>query len=137
MPSPVPKRLSSQTCRLQEEFLNTLKYVRPGNNFEVNSEITLMQKCNVNGADALPVFKWLKKESPIPCDEWKDTKENGCADPDALVLPRGAFGGSTVVLWSPVARSVSVPPAHARLAPSRFAASRALRCAPHHPALAA
>jgi len=94
-----------QTNEGDEEFLNTLKYVRPGSNFEVNSEITIMQKCNVNGADALPVFKWLKKESPIPCDEWKDTKENGCADPDALVLPRGAFGGSTVVLWSPVARS--------------------------------
>ena len=27
------------------------------------------------------------------------------ADEDALVLPRGAFGGSTVVLWSTVARS--------------------------------
>lgn len=94
-----------QTNEGDEEFLNTLKYVRPGNNFEVNSEITLMQKCNVNGADALPVFKWLKNESPIPFGDWEDTKGNGCADNDALVLPRGGFGGTTVVLWTPVARS--------------------------------
>ena len=26
-------------------------------------------------------------------------------DGDALVLPRGGFGGTTVVLWTPVARS--------------------------------
>ena len=64
-----------------------------------------MKKCDVNGADALPLFKWMKSQSPIPCDEWVDTKGNGVANPDALVLPRGKFGGSTVVLWSPVARS--------------------------------
>ena len=38
-------------------------------------------------------------------EEFVDTKGNGVADPDALVLPRGAFGGSTVVLWTPVGRS--------------------------------
>lgn len=43
----------------------------------------------------------------MPYDDGKaaDTKGNGCADFDALVLPRGSFGGSTVVLWTPVARS--------------------------------
>lgn len=32
-------------------------------------------------------------------------QDNGCADIDALILPRGNFGGSTVTLWTPVARS--------------------------------
>lgn len=41
----------------------------------------------------------------IPVGDLEDTKGNGCADIDALVLPRGGFGGSTVVLWTPVARS--------------------------------
>ena len=94
-----------QTNEGNDEFLNTLKYVRPGNNFEVNSGITIFEKGDVNGENAQPVFNWLKSEMMIPCDEMKDTKGNGCADPDALVLPRGAFGGSTVVLWTPVARS--------------------------------
>jgi glutathione peroxidase len=34
-----------------------------------------------------------------------DTKDNGCADADALILPRGNFDSTTVTLWSPVARS--------------------------------
>jgi len=94
-----------QTNEGNDEFLNTLKYVRPGNNFEVNPAITITEKTNVNGEDAAPLFKWLKTEKMIPCDEMIDTKGNGVANPDALVLPRGAFGGSTVVLWTPVARS--------------------------------
>merc|ERR1719181_1824435 len=59
----------------------------------------------VNGAEADPMFKWLKESMVLPSDEFVDTKGNGCADPDALVLPREKFGGSTVVLWTPVARS--------------------------------
>merc|ERR1719231_1869656 len=63
------------------------------------------EKTDVNGADAHPLFKWMKSEQMIPAGDMVDTKGNGCADEDALVLPRGAFGGSTVVLWTPVARS--------------------------------
>jgi len=94
-----------QTNENDDEVLNTLKYVRPGNNFEVNPAITLFAKADVNGAKALPVFKWLKSEMMIPAGEMVDTKGNDVADEDALVLPRGGFGGSTVVLWTPVARS--------------------------------
>ena len=94
-----------QTNEDNGEFLNTLKYVRPGNNFEVNPAVTIMEKTDVNGLDAAPLFKWLKSEMMIPSDGLEDTKGNGCADGDALVLPRGKFGGSTVVLWTPVARS--------------------------------
>jgi len=94
-----------QTNEGNDEFLNTLKHVRPGNGFEPAETVDLFEKIDVNGADAHPLFKWMKSEIMIPQGEMKDTKGNGCADEDALVLPRGAFGGSTVVLWTPVARS--------------------------------
>ena len=41
----------------------------------------------------------------IPSGDMSDTKGNGCADIEALVLPRGGFGGTTVTLWTPVTRS--------------------------------
>jgi len=94
-----------QTNEGNEEFLNTLKYVRPGDGFEPAESITVYEKTDVNGLNAAPLFKWLKSEMMIPSGGMEDTKENGCADIDALVLPRGGFGGSTVVLWTPVARS--------------------------------
>lgn len=94
-----------QTNENNDEFLNTLKFVRPGNGFEVADTVTLFEKADVNGANALPLFKWMKEEIMIPVGDMSDTKENGCADVDALVLPRGGFGGTTVTLWTPVARS--------------------------------
>jgi len=94
-----------QTNENNDEFLNTLEFVRPGGGFKPAPTIDIMEKTNVNGADAAPIFKWLKSEMMIPSDDMVDTKGNGVANPDALVLPRGAFGGSTVVLWTPVARS--------------------------------
>jgi len=94
-----------QTNEDNEEFLNTLKHVRPGNGFEPASSFAIFQKTNVNGADAAPLFKWLKAQKPMPDGEDEDTKENGMTDREALVLPRGGFGNTTVVLWSPVARS--------------------------------
>merc|ERR1719261_2120504 len=65
----------------------------------------LYAKTNVNGANAHPLFTWMKQQMMIPCDAPGDTKENGCDDRDALLLPRGAFDSTTVTLWSPVARS--------------------------------
>jgi glutathione peroxidase len=94
-----------QTNENNEEFLNTLEFVRPGNGFKPASTVSIFEKTDVNGADAAPLFKWLKNEMVVPVGEYEDTKGNGVADVDALVLPRGAFGGSTVVLWTPVARS--------------------------------
>lgn len=92
-----------QTNEGDDEFMNTLKYVRPGDGFEPKCDI--MAKCNVNGATADPLFKWLKSQIKIPYDEGGDTKENGCDDVDALILPRGGFDTTTVTLWSPVSRS--------------------------------
>lgn len=94
-----------QTNEDEAEFLNTLKHVRPGGGFEPAPSITITEKTMVNGLEAHPLFKWMKSEIMIPKGEGVDTKENGCADEDALVLPREKFGGSTVVLWTPVARS--------------------------------
>ena len=94
-----------------DEFLNTLKHVRPGGGFEPAKEITVFEKTDVNGADAHPLFKWLRSEIMIPMggpdDDncMVDTQDNGCGDADALVLPRGKFGGTTLTLWSPVTRS--------------------------------
>jgi len=94
-----------QTNEGNEEFLNTLKHVRPGGGFEPASTVTIMEKTDVNGADAAPLFKWLKSEAMVPSGPMEDTKGNGVADEDALILPRGGFGGTTVTLWTPVARS--------------------------------
>lgn len=93
-----------QTNEGDDEFMNTLKYVRPGGGFEPKCEI--FKKTYVNGATAIPLFKWLKDTIKIPnADPDGDTKENGCDDVDALLLPRGAFDTTTVTLWSPVSRS--------------------------------
>jgi len=89
-----------QTNERDTEFLNTLKYVRPGNGFEPKGDI--MKKTDVNGFDAHPLFKWMKRMIPIPMDDElsfsRDTKGNGVPDVDAL-----AMGGT--FLWTPVTRS--------------------------------
>jgi glutathione peroxidase len=93
-----------QTNENENEFVNTLKHVRPGNGFVFKGE--LFAKSPVNGAKQLPLFKWMKESKPIPFDAGKgDSKGNGCKDEDALILPRGAFDSTTITLWSPVARS--------------------------------
>lgn len=94
-----------QTNEGNDEFLNTLKHVRPGGGFEPAKEITIFEKTDVNGANASPIFKWLKSELMFPSGETTDSKGNGMTDADTLMLPRGGFGGTTVVLWTPVARS--------------------------------
>jgi len=100
-----------QTNEGNDEFLNTLKYVRPGNDFEPNDAITIFEKCDVNGANSHPLWRWMRNEKRQPIGEpdeegcLVDSVENGCPDADALILPRGAFGGSTVALWTPVSRS--------------------------------
>ena len=80
-----------QTNEDNSEFLNTLKYVRPGDNFEPASSISIFEKTDVNGLDAAPLFKWLKSEMMIPSDEMVDTKGNGVANPDGVpAASRGA-----------------------------------------------
>jgi len=99
-----------QTNENNDEFLNILKHVRPGNGFTPASTVTVFEKCDVNGANSLPLFRWLRSQIMIPVGReddqcMVDSQENGCADIETLILPRGAYGGSTVTLWSPVTRS--------------------------------
>uniref|UniRef100_G1KHK8 Ras homolog family member A n=1 Tax=Anolis carolinensis TaxID=28377 RepID=G1KHK8_ANOCA len=69
-----------------EEILNSLKYVRPGNGYEPN--FTVFEKCEVNGENAHPLFKFLKDELPYPHD-------------DAVSL----MANPQNIIWSPVCRN--------------------------------
>ena len=73
-----------QTNEDNSEFLNTLKHVRPGNGFEASPTVTLFEKTDVNGADAAPLFKWLKERQKVPWGADGDSKGNGVLDNDAL-----------------------------------------------------
>jgi len=50
------------------EILNTLKYVRPGNDFEPN--FTMMKKIEVNGKNEDPLYTYLKSQCPPAQDEF-------------------------------------------------------------------
>uniref|UniRef100_A0ABI7ZUJ8 Glutathione peroxidase n=2 Tax=Felidae TaxID=9681 RepID=A0ABI7ZUJ8_FELCA len=69
-----------------EEILNSLKYVRPGGGFEPN--FTLFEKCEVNGAQAHPLFAFLRQALPAPSD-------------DATAL----MTDPKFITWSPVCRN--------------------------------
>ncbi|XP_025772394.1 glutathione peroxidase 1 isoform X2 [Puma concolor] len=69
-----------------EEILNSLKYVRPGGGFEPN--FTLFEKCEVNGAQAHPLFAFLRQVLPAPSD-------------DATAL----MTDPKFITWSPVCRN--------------------------------
>ena len=49
-----------------EEILNGIRYVRPGNDFQTN--ITLFRKIDVNGANEHPLYSYLKKSCPTTRD---------------------------------------------------------------------
>lgn len=57
-----------QTNEQDFEFLNCLKYVRPGDGYEPKFIITT--KVAANGSDAHPVFQFLRAEKPIPDDDF-------------------------------------------------------------------
>uniref|UniRef100_A0A8D0GB05 Glutathione peroxidase n=1 Tax=Sphenodon punctatus TaxID=8508 RepID=A0A8D0GB05_SPHPU len=69
-----------------EEILNSLKHVRPGQGYEPN--FTVFEKCEVNGANAHPLFTFLKDALPFPHD-----------DPMALM------SNPQFIIWSPVCRN--------------------------------
>ncbi|KAG9481101.1 hypothetical protein GDO78_010381 [Eleutherodactylus coqui] len=74
-----------ENCK-NEEILNSLKHVRPGNGFEPG--FTLFQKCEVNGKGTHSVFAYLKDKLPSPDDE-----------------PAGLISDPRYIVWSPVHRS--------------------------------
>lgn len=69
-----------------EEILNSLKYVRPGNNYVPKFAIT--KKVEVNGAKADPVFQFLREALPTPHDDVSSLM----TDPKFII-------------WSPVCRN--------------------------------
>ena len=76
-----------ENCK-NEEILDLLKHVRPGNSFE--PRIEMFSKVNVNGKDVHPVFQFLKSNLPMPSDE----------DPDGLFM-----ANPTGIQWKPLLRS--------------------------------
>jgi len=69
-----------------EELLDILRHIRPGNNFRPLMDI--FQKINVNGRNEDPLFTFLKKTLPIPHDNQEDLMD----DPSSII-------------WKPVKRS--------------------------------
>lgn len=49
------------------EVLDMMKYIRPGNGFVPKFDI--FTRADVNGDSAIEVFKFLKKELPVPVDD--------------------------------------------------------------------
>ena len=56
-------------------------------------------ECNVNGADALPIFKWLKGCQKVPFGAAGDNKGNGVMDNDAITQKDSS------TLWFPISRA--------------------------------
>uniref|UniRef100_A0A3Q2ZZR8 Glutathione peroxidase 1 n=1 Tax=Kryptolebias marmoratus TaxID=37003 RepID=A0A3Q2ZZR8_KRYMA len=69
-----------------DEILRSLKYVRPGDGFE--PKFPLLEKVDVNGKDAHPLFAYLREKLPVPCD-------------DATAL----MTDPKFIIWSPVCRN--------------------------------
>uniref|UniRef100_A0A671N7Q8 Glutathione peroxidase n=1 Tax=Sinocyclocheilus anshuiensis TaxID=1608454 RepID=A0A671N7Q8_9TELE len=69
-----------------EEILPSLKYVRPGNGFE--PKFQLLEKVDVNGKTAHPLFVFLKEKLPFPSDE-----------------PMPFMNDPKFIVWSPVCRN--------------------------------
>jgi len=69
-----------------EELLDILRHIRPGNNFQPLMDI--FQKISVNGRNEDPLFTFLKKTLPIP----HDSQEHLMDHPSSII-------------WKPVKRS--------------------------------
>jgi len=70
-----------------EELLNSLKYVRPGNGFVSHIDM-MFERGDVNGANAQPLFKFLKSSLLYPSDDGVSLMSN-----------------EVFITWSPVLRS--------------------------------
>jgi len=76
-----------QTNDNNDEILNTLKYVRPGNGYEPN--FPMFSKVDINGEGEHPLWAYMKSEVPVPQGQ---DGEQLMADPKFLI-------------WSPIKRS--------------------------------
>jgi len=48
------------------EILNGLKYVRPGGGFEPHPDMVMFKRCDVNGPEREPVYKYLTESCVAP-----------------------------------------------------------------------
>jgi glutathione peroxidase len=71
-----------------EEILKILKHVRPGNGFE--PKFTILEKGDVNGPKATPLFKLLRAELPYPHDR---TPEMDMESPYGIMKVDNQLGG--------------------------------------------
>mmetsp|Transcript_18705 Transcript_18705/g.26326 ORF Transcript_18705/g.26326 Transcript_18705/m.26326 type:complete len:155 (+) Transcript_18705:412-876(+) len=76
-----------QTNNKGKEILSQLKHIRPGNGYE--PKFPIFARADVNGANELPLFTYLKSALPIP---------EG-AEGEQLM------GNPQFIIWSPVKRN--------------------------------
>mmetsp|Transcript_38214 Transcript_38214/g.75214 ORF Transcript_38214/g.75214 Transcript_38214/m.75214 type:complete len:143 (+) Transcript_38214:193-621(+) len=72
-----------------EEILNCLKYVRPGDGFV--PLFPVFEKTVVNGTDQDPIFEFLKESLPTPFDVEESNSQILMKDPKSII-------------WAPVRR---------------------------------
>eukprot|EP00932_Pfiesteria_piscicida_P017066 SRR837773.3965.p2 GENE.SRR837773.3965~~SRR837773.3965.p2 ORF type:complete len:135 (+),score=42.16 SRR837773.3965:80-484(+) len=89
MPS---NQLGFQEWMAGEEILNSLKYARPGGGFE--SKCIFLEKSDVNGKNAHPLFVRLKEVLPLRNTSFEYELEH----PHGVQSPDAAFKRVT---WSP------------------------------------
>ena len=82
-----------------DEILNSLKYVRPGKGFE--PKFPLLEKGNVNGEKATPLYQWLRASIPYTEDR---TPQMDNDEPYGILKPANAIPTAvrspTDVLWN-------------------------------------
>ena len=66
--------------------MNSLKHVRPGGGYEPRFPISC--KVEVNGANADPLFQYLRRSLPFPSD-----------------MPHHLMGNPKFIIWEPVERN--------------------------------
>ena len=78
------------------ELLNSLKYVRPGDGFELKKNFHITAKIDVNGDEEHALFTFLKRALPYPSDD------NGGRGDDFIYKTQP---NTMPLQWSPVRRS--------------------------------
>jgi len=88
-----------QSNGTEAENMNILKHVRPGNGFQVATQVELFAKIDVNGKNADPLFKWLKECQRVPFGPAGDRKGIGVEDNNTITRD------DKFVLWAPIAHN--------------------------------
>lgn len=77
-----------------DEIYASLRHIRPGKGFEPKFRLT--EKVEVNGANAHPLFNFLRIALPYPCDR---------SLLDEMSTPSGVFSHPMRLIWMPVTRA--------------------------------